>query len=104
MQEGIVLETGSIVNVRSTSIMKRYHKGIIIIGALIIILMLLFPPFHVIYQPGIEIDKGYAFILNPPIFWGQIKSTVNISRLMIQVTGSALLCAAVYILVRAYTK
>lgn len=84
--------------------MKRYHKGIILIGALIIILMLLFPPFHVVYQPGIEIDKGYAFILNPPIFWGQITSTVNISRLMIQVAGSVLLCAAVYILVCAYTK
>ncbi len=57
--------------------MSRYHKGIILIGALVIILMLLFPPFHVMYAPGIEIDKGYAFILHPPTFWGTVESTVG---------------------------
>ncbi|MGO9145645.1 MAG: hypothetical protein ACLQDF_04690 [Desulfomonilia bacterium] len=39
-----------------------------IIGMLIILIMLLFPPYHVMYSPGIEIHKGYAFILNPPTF------------------------------------
>jgi hypothetical protein len=37
----------------------------------IILIMLLFPPFHVMYVPGVEIYKGYAFILNPPRFWGR---------------------------------
>lgn len=84
--------------------MNRYLRGIIVIGVSVITLMLLFPPFHVVYQPGIEIDKGYAFILNPPTFWGRVESTVDTGRLMMQVVGSALLCAVMCLLVRVYKR
>jgi hypothetical protein len=48
--------------------------------------MLLFPPFHVSYSPGIEIHKGYAFIFNsPPMFWDKIDSTVNMNLLSLQI-------------------
>jgi len=92
------------MSARSVVIMNRYLKGILIIGGSVIILMLLFPPFHVVYQSGIEIDKGYAFILNPPTFWGRIESTVDVGRLTMQVTGAALLCAVVYLMAHAYKK
>jgi hypothetical protein len=84
--------------------MKRYQKIIIVMGASVIILMLMFPPFHVVFAPGIEVDKGYAFILNPPKFWGQVESTVNISRLKVQVGGTALLFAVTYLMARGYKK
>ncbi|HQI82508.1 MAG TPA: hypothetical protein PLR71_13250 [Deltaproteobacteria bacterium] len=84
--------------------MKRYQKIIIVMGASVIILMLMFPPFHVIFTPGIEINMGYAFILNPPKFWGQVESVVNLGRLMVQVGWTALLFTVVYLMVHSYKK
>jgi hypothetical protein len=57
--------------------------------------MLLFPPFHVIYPPGIEIHKGYAFILNPPEFWGVV-GTVDMRMLFMQIFMVALLSGLTY--------
>jgi hypothetical protein len=84
--------------------MKRYRKIIIVMGASVIILMLMFPPFHVVFAPGIEINMGYAFILNPPKFWGQVQSAVDMSRLKVQVGGTTLLFAVVYLMARTYRK
>jgi len=66
--------------------MNRLRNTIIVMGASIILIMLLFPPFHVMYSPGIEIHKGYAFVLNsPPMFWDRVKSTVNMNLLSLQI-------------------
>jgi hypothetical protein len=66
--------------------MNRLRSVTIFIGISLILLMLLFPPYHVIYSPGIEIHKGYAFILNPPPrFWDRFESTVNINMLTLEI-------------------
>jgi len=96
--------TDSIVTSRSIVIMNKYHKDIIIIGASVIILMLLFPPFHVMYAPGIEIYKGYAFILNPPKFWGSVESTVDINLLLFQVTTFIILIGSVVLFLKMNNK
>ncbi len=65
--------------------MDGLRKVLIIIGLSIILIMLLFPPFHVMYSHGIGIRKGYAFFLNPPTFWGGVQSTVNMNLLLFQI-------------------
>jgi hypothetical protein len=84
--------------------MKRHHKAITVVGASVIILMLLFPPFHVMYAPGIEIDKGYAFILKPPRFWGSMVSTVDMNLLLFQVGAVVAVLGVVHLFSRAGRK
>ena len=84
--------------------MNRLHNFIIITGASIIVLMLLFPPFHVMYSPGIEIHKGYAFILNPPKFWGSLKSTVDINLLSLQIVSVVVLLGSVQIFLKLFKR
>jgi hypothetical protein len=84
--------------------MNRLRRGLIISGLFIILVMFLFPPFHVIYSPGIEIEKGYAFILNPPTFWGNVGSTVDINLLLFQVGMTIALMAAFHLFLKMYKK
>jgi hypothetical protein len=84
--------------------MKMFHKGIIIIGISVIIFMLMFPPFHVIYSPGIEIHKGYAFILNPPIFWDHVESTVDMNLLLLQIIAVVILVGSFRVFFKMYNK
>jgi hypothetical protein len=65
--------------------MNRLHPILIIVGMSIILIMILFPPFHVMYATGIEIEKGYAFILNPPVFWDRYESSVDLNLLLFQI-------------------
>lgn len=82
---------------------KRLYR-ILIAGALVIIIMLLFPPFHVRYAPGIVIDKGYAFVLNPPLFWGKVESTVNVNLLAAQIGTVVALMGAFHLFLKFYKK
>lgn len=84
--------------------MNISRSASLVIGILVILIMLLFPPFHVIYAPGIEIDKGYAFVLNPPVFWGVVKSTVNYSLLAFQIGTVGALFGALQILMKMRKK
>jgi len=58
--------------------MNKYQKIIIILLALIIFFMLIFPPFQ-LKSANLTINKGYAFLFNPPNL-----ATVNIGMLLIQ--------------------
>jgi hypothetical protein len=69
----------------------------------LIFLMLLFPPFHVIYAPGIEIEKGYAFILNPPMSWEKL-GTVDMNLLLFQVTTVIVLIGSAFLFLRMNSK
>lgn len=85
--------------------MKTSRSIYIIVGILIIFIMLLFPPFHVMYAPGIEIEKGYAFFLNPPTFWGNVRSTVDTNLLLFEIgTVVALLVAFQLLFFKIYKK
>jgi hypothetical protein len=85
-------------------IMNKLNSVIIIIGMSLIILMLLFPPFHVMYPTGIEIDKGYAFILNPPLFWDKYESTVDMTLLSFQIGTVVILLGVVQLFFKIYRK
>jgi hypothetical protein len=56
------------------------------------------------YAPGIEIEKGYAFILNPPTFWGKVESTVDMNLLIFQVGMIVAVLAAFQLFVKMYKK
>jgi hypothetical protein len=84
--------------------MNRSYSILIIVGMSIILIMLLFPPFHVMYAPGIEIDKGYAFILNPPTFWDRYASTVNMNLLLFQLGAVVALLGALQLFIKMYKK
>jgi hypothetical protein len=84
--------------------MNKLNSVVILIGMSLIILMLLFPPFHVIYPTGIEIEKGYAFILNPPVFWNKYVSTVDMTFLTFQIGTVVILLGAVQLLFKIYRK
>jgi hypothetical protein len=76
-----------------------------IIGISLIFLMLLFPPYHVMYAPGIEIHKGYAFILNPPpMFWKRVESTVNLNLLSLQIGTIVILLGVVQFFIKKQKK
>jgi len=66
--------------------------------------MLLFPPFHVMYAPGIVIDKGYAFILDPPRFWGTVEGTVNMKLLLAQIGAVVILLGIVHQFLKTHRK
>jgi hypothetical protein len=84
--------------------MDRLRKVLIIIGLSIILIMLLFPPFHVMYSPGIEIQKGHAFILNPPTFRGSVRSTVNMNLFLLQIGTVVVLLGALQLFLKMYKK
>jgi len=60
--------------------MNKNQKIILSIGCLILIGMLLFPPFAIHRQGSAVMNQGFAFITNPP----HMKATVNISQLILQ--------------------
>jgi len=69
--------------------MNRNQQIVVILGASIVLLMLIFPPFHVQIRDT-TFNMGYAFILDPPKR-GYIGASVNIGMLLVQWVGTLLL-------------
>ncbi|MEN6475330.1 MAG: hypothetical protein ABFD81_15055 [Syntrophaceae bacterium] len=65
--------------------MTKRWKNVLICVVIIVGIMFVFPPFHVVYAPGVIIDKGHAFFMNPPKFQNTIVSTVDTHTLLVQV-------------------
>jgi hypothetical protein len=57
---------------------------VLIVVVVFILIMILFPPFHVVYAPGIVIYEGYHFLYSPPSFQGRIVASVDIRSLFVQ--------------------
>ncbi len=82
--------------------MNKAQRTILISGAAIVVLMLLYPPFLFMFgeQPR-PINLGYAFLLDPPLFStpGSRMGMVNVSMLVTEwlavliVTGALWLSA-----------
>jgi uncharacterized membrane protein (DUF106 family) len=79
-------KNGATIDTRK--IFRDEKRIILFITAAILVLILLFPPFHTVYK-GIDINSGYNFILNPPIppitdLEIKISSNINIALLFVQ--------------------
>jgi hypothetical protein len=68
-------------------------------GAAVILLMLIFPPFHFLYN-GATINRGYAFLLNPPMLGKGGAATVDIFMLLTQWIAVLILTGLVYLALR----
>jgi ABC-type phosphate/phosphonate transport system permease subunit len=75
--------------------MTKRWKQIILTVIIIVVIMVLFPPFHVIYAPDVIINKGHAFLLNPPRFQDTFVSTVDVNKLLAQ-TGAVAVVGLLY--------
>ncbi len=69
-------------------IFREKERIILFVTATILVLILLFPPFHTVYK-GIDINSGYTFILSPPIppitdLEIKFASNINIALLFVQ--------------------
>ena len=85
-------EPGKLKNKAATDFIRKIFREkeriILFITATILVLIFLFPPFHIVYK-GIDINSGYAFILSPPIppitdLEIKFASNINIALLFVQ--------------------
>jgi hypothetical protein len=75
-----------------------------VVAALIILLMILFPPFHVVYAPGIVINEGYHLIFSHPKFQDRLLAHVDLRSLIIQICAVILLASVHFHIVRDKEK
>lgn len=68
--------------------MKDKQKKILKVVGVVLLLMLLFPPFHSVFPNGFTRNEGYAFI-----FSGSGTATVDIGLLFIQWIGALIIGA-----------
>lgn len=64
--------------------MNKNQRAILFATAFILIVMLLFPPFKFQFPTGAIANQGYSFILSPPIYYDEHKSSVDSILLLIQ--------------------
>ncbi|MBT9137222.1 MAG: hypothetical protein DDT34_02310 [Firmicutes bacterium] len=82
--------------------MTRHQQISVAVGASVILLMLIFPPFHVQFR-GTTFNMGYAFILDPPKR-GHISASVNVGMLLVQWVGTLLLTALAFFTLKSSEK
>ena len=72
---------------------NKVQRVVILTGAAIMVLMLIYPPFHAI-RNGIITNMGYAFIMNPPKLIGyRIYAEVNHIMLLAQIAIAVIVVA-----------
>ena len=65
--------------------MKRKQLIVMWFGIIVIVLMVLFAPWHLpLRELGTQKRCGYAFILTPPDFGNGVCPMINVSQLFIQ--------------------
>jgi len=82
--------------------MKRNQQIAVAVGASVILLMLLFPPFHIQIR-GTTFNMGYAFILDPPKR-GYVVASVNVGMLLVQWACTLLLTAFAFFMLKSSEK
>lgn len=75
--------------------MNRNQQIAVAVGAVVVLLMMIFPPFHVQIR-GTTFNMGYRFILDPPRS-GNITASVNVGMLLVQWVGALLLTALAFL-------
>ena len=76
--------------------MNNNQKLVLVLAAGVVLVMLLFPPFHVQIR-GVTFNMGYAFILDPPKR-GSVPASVNTGMLLVQWIAVFILAAFGYFL------
>lgn len=66
--------------------MNKNQKAVLIAMIAVIVMMLLYPPFHLHYKNGVVLNMGYGWIFEPPKR-GVIEATVNVPMLLVQWMG-----------------
>ncbi|MHB1201348.1 MAG: DUF2628 domain-containing protein [Polaromonas sp.] len=82
--------------------MNSIQRKILISVAVIIAMMMLFPPFATHLPNGVQSSNGYSFILAPPSSGWSIKPVLNSTQLLIQWLGVAGLGAIAFVLAKDY--
>lgn len=82
--------------------MNRNQQVAIAVGASVILLMLIFPPFHVQIRDT-TFNMGYAFIFDPPKR-GYITASVNVGMLLVQWVGTLLLTGLAFFMLKSSDK
>jgi 4-hydroxybenzoate polyprenyltransferase len=72
--------------------MNKKQRWVLFLCAAVIVLMLLFPPFHFHSPGGPDLNMGYAFLFDTPD--GQ--PTVNASTLLLQWAATVLVCGILW--------
>ncbi len=79
--------------------MNGSQKRVLLVAACVVVLMLLFPPFHFTTAYGVEFNLGYSFLLSPPLNGNYQPGSVNIGMLLTQWVGvCAVTALAAYLL------
>ncbi|HOD79761.1 MAG TPA: hypothetical protein PKI10_16025 [Syntrophorhabdus sp.] len=73
--------------------MNDKQKKVLIASAVTVLVMLLYPPFHVVWEGGKVLSMGYGWIFDPPIY-----STVNTGLLLTQWVAVLIVGAIAYFL------
>jgi len=79
--------------------MNRKQKIVLAAGATLVLLMLIFPPFHVQFR-GTTFNMGYAFVLDPPEH-GYITASVNVGMLAVQWLAVLLITALAFFMLKS---
>lgn len=66
--------------------MTEQGKKIIAVAIGIAVLLAVYPPWHIPFDSGVSVSRGYAFIWNPPA-----NASINILTLFVQWVGVLLL-------------
>ena len=84
------------------------QRALLVITAIIVVAMLIFPPFIQELGSGVKTNLGYSFFLNPPSFpkTNTIKfvAYVNTSLLITQFIGAVLISISLFIALSKYNK
>jgi len=78
--------------------MNTTQRTILVIAVLIVVGMLLFPPFQITIK-GTEMNMGYNFLFNPPKR-GYLRASVNVAFLLVQWLAVLLVGGAAWIFSR----
>ncbi len=76
--------------------MNKKQKMILAVGAGVVVMMMLFPPFQFHTLGGATFNKGYAFILDPPELNDMGDATVNSLLLLVQWVGVGVVSASLW--------
>ncbi len=82
--------------------MNRYQRLVVVAGAVVVLLMLVFPPFYVQVR-GTTSNMGYGFIFDPPES-GILTASVNAGVLLVQWVGVLMLTAFACFMLRSSGK
>jgi len=82
-------------------VMNKKQRAVLAITAIVVIAMLVYPPFHGLLLNGIVRGLGYSWIWNPPQFSigsTELESTVNVGLLVAQWLGALIVGGIAYLL------